>query len=1196
MRASHVGLLGILSLAGAARAGAPAPRLEPSVRAYYVVLRGESIGEATLGGRDRQAARDRLSRQHARIEGEVTRLGARPVARLKNLTNAVQVLATPTQAARLSGLDEVLAVEQVPEVRRRNTSAVPFVGAYRAWSQSSVHGEGVRIGVIDTGIDYLHADFGGPGTPEAYSDNDPAEIEPGTFPTAKVIGGHDFVGDKYDPSGGKPAPVPDDDPLDCAGLQQMNISGGHGTHVAGTAAGQGVTADGKPFTGPYEQSLNPSQFRVGPGVAPAARLFALKVFGCEGSTTMVAAALDRAADPDDDGDTSDRLDVINMSLGGSYGLATPTDQKMVRVLTELGAFVAVAAGNDGDAFFVTGAPATYDEAMSVAAVTDTVSFATLTVDAPASVAGDYPASEAAFTKPLLTTGPLSGTLAATSPASGCSSLTNPAEIAGKIALVQRGGCTFVNKVKFAEAAGAIGVVIVDNQESDVPFSASGSGGPKAGVPGVMIRKVHGDAISAALGAGVTVTIDASKVFASNLGADQIARFTSRGPRAPDLALKPEIAAPGVAIDSAGVGSGSDPRELSGTSMACPVVAGAAALLRQARPAASTATMKALMMNTASAITDDEAHPAPVSRVGSGRLNIDQALARTTFAHVVGRDGEVAASFGALVVSSPATRSLEVAVENFGASSASYELDVAPTRALPGVSVRVTPASVVVPAGGKATVTLELAVDPVALGAPGPDDTTSPTQNQQARHFLVEAGGHLTMKGAAGDLVLPYHGVVRAAAERAASPLGCVPDGGEITLEIGGPSAHPDPATSVFALGATSPRKTSSDDPLLAPTDILATGASTNLPTAESFDKASVYFAVAVAGPWATPALGPLSAVSIEIDTDADGEADFQVRAEPMSATYFGDVLTATTYTASTQQPTPSRRFLNIVPASTLDTHPFLNDVVIFPVTLKDLGLSPGHAKIAYRAVTQGVPKGSDTSPYATFDVEAPGVQPKGGLNGSGLFASATSPKVTVDAGRSLLVLHHANVPSKRFEVLAPASSGNLAITGEATSPIVATFTVTNTAGGARDGAKVTVTAAGGALGVVSLDGAECPSGVCQVASIAAGEAAKITASSSEGATLTATLAAPGCEPDTSDDTATVSLGAGGGAGGAGGKAGGAGRGTAASPTASAPTPDGPYEASGGCDCATVARGPGAAAWLALAGLVGLGARRRRSVG
>ena len=273
MRARNFGLLALLVLSASATASAgsadeAATFDEAASRPYYVVLDGDAIGDVALAGGDRGAARARIARQHAMLEADLVKLGARPVARLKNLVNAVQVLATPAQAARIVGLAEVVRVEPVPTYVRKNASAVPFVGAYKAWSEASVHGEGVRIGIIDTGIDYLHADFGGPGTPEAYQDNDPTIIEAGTFPTAKVVGGLDFVGDKYDPSGGKAVPAPDDDPLDCAGLQAMVITGGHGTHVAGTAAGQGVLADGKTFTGPYNQSVPPSSFRVGPAWRP----------------------------------------------------------------------------------------------------------------------------------------------------------------------------------------------------------------------------------------------------------------------------------------------------------------------------------------------------------------------------------------------------------------------------------------------------------------------------------------------------------------------------------------------------------------------------------------------------------------------------------------------------------------------------------------------------------------------------------------------------------------------------------------------------------------------------------------------------------------------------------------------------------------------------------------------------------------
>ena len=129
------------------------------------------------------------------------------------------------------------------------------------------------------------------------------------FPTAKVVGGFDFAGDAY--NGGN-APQPDADPMDC---------NGHGTHVAGTAAGFGVNADGTTFAGPFGTGVPFGSLRIGPGAAPRRTLYALRVFGCGGGTNLTVQAIDWAMDPNDDGDLSDHLDVINMSLGSSFGSA-----------------------------------------------------------------------------------------------------------------------------------------------------------------------------------------------------------------------------------------------------------------------------------------------------------------------------------------------------------------------------------------------------------------------------------------------------------------------------------------------------------------------------------------------------------------------------------------------------------------------------------------------------------------------------------------------------------------------------------------------------------------------------------------------------------------------------------------------------------------------------------------------------------
>lgn len=167
--------------------------------------------------------------------------------------------------------------------------SVAWIGADAVWQQYGTRGEGVTVGIIDSGVDYLHPALGG-----------------GIGPGYKVAGGYDFVDG-------------DDDPMDDLG---------HGTHVAGI-----VAADGAGFR----------------GVAPGARLVAYRVLNArgEGTSSQVIAALERAVDPNLDGDLSDRLDVVNISLGSRYGRETDPTSVAVDHATRLGVICVVAAGNTG---------------------------------------------------------------------------------------------------------------------------------------------------------------------------------------------------------------------------------------------------------------------------------------------------------------------------------------------------------------------------------------------------------------------------------------------------------------------------------------------------------------------------------------------------------------------------------------------------------------------------------------------------------------------------------------------------------------------------------------------------------------------------------------------------------------------------------------------------------------------------------
>lgn len=237
----------------------------------------------------------------------------------RNFTNALDGF-----AARVSLEDLQEAMSSEPSIRvypdlpvqAFMTDSVAQVGADELWTLTDDHGasltgEGIVVAVIDTGVDYTHPDLGG-----------------GFGPGYKVIGGYDFYNH-------------DSNPMD---------DNGHGTHVAGTIAANGVIR----------------------GVAPGASLLAYKTLGSDGQGSMsdVVAAIDRAMDPDMDGDTSDQADIISMSLGGQGDADDPVCIA-VRNAVEAGIVVVAAAGNEGPSMGSVASPGLAYEAITVGAVNDT---------------------------------------------------------------------------------------------------------------------------------------------------------------------------------------------------------------------------------------------------------------------------------------------------------------------------------------------------------------------------------------------------------------------------------------------------------------------------------------------------------------------------------------------------------------------------------------------------------------------------------------------------------------------------------------------------------------------------------------------------------------------------------------------------------------------------------------------------------
>src|SRR3954469_14662424 len=313
-------------------------------------------------------AKAQLRSQQDGVRAGVEGLGGSVLAQYQAAYNGIKVRISRDRLPQLATLPGVVAVRPLQLMKPNNVRGIPAVGAPNVWQNLGIHGEGVKVAIIDTGIDWTHANFGGPGTAAAYTAAHAVETRPADpryfGPNApRIKGGIDLVGDSYnaDPNSDayQPIPHPDPNPLDC---------NGHGSHVAGTAAGSGVTSTGVMYTGPYNGSTlaNPAAFAIGPGVAPKADIYSVRVFGCEGSTDVTVDAIEWAVDND--------MDVINMSLGSTFGSKDDPSAVASTNAAKAGVIVVASAGNSGTNQYIQGAPASADGAISVAANDPTPTF------------------------------------------------------------------------------------------------------------------------------------------------------------------------------------------------------------------------------------------------------------------------------------------------------------------------------------------------------------------------------------------------------------------------------------------------------------------------------------------------------------------------------------------------------------------------------------------------------------------------------------------------------------------------------------------------------------------------------------------------------------------------------------------------------------------------------------------------------
>lgn len=505
---------------------------------------------------------DGNSRKNVSAAQQQFRLAARDAGvtfterrQFSTLFNGFSIEVSPAQRAKLMQLPGVKAIYPVELIQAPTAdvsmagsaadmaSAIGMTGADIAQNVLGYTGSGIKVAVMDTGIDIDHPDFGGNGSNGSTS-----------FPTARIAYGYDFVGDAFnaDPSSPSYNPIatPDNNPDDC---------GGHGTHVAGIVGANGTVK----------------------GVAPDVTFGAYRVFGCNGSTTadIMIAAMEQAY--------NDGMHILNMSIGSAFQWPQyPTAQAADR-LVDKGMVVVASIGNSGaNGLYSAGAPglgehvigvASFDNVASTSAVVEVngqdIAYNTMTFSGPVPTAGS---GDVVFIGQACNTDPL---------------LVSPA---GKIALAVRGVCPFGEKAANAINAGASAVVIHNN----APGIFSGTLGGQIGdgsVPVISISQADGLFIRAQATPVLSWTDRTMQVALPTGGL--ISSFSSYG-LSPDLALKPDIGAPGGVIYSTYPLESGGFATLGGTSMSSPHVAGAAALLLQAKPDTPAMAVRSVLQNSA----------------------------------------------------------------------------------------------------------------------------------------------------------------------------------------------------------------------------------------------------------------------------------------------------------------------------------------------------------------------------------------------------------------------------------------------------------------------------------------------------------------------------------------------------------------------------------------------------------------------